>query len=88
VDRLCPGEIFNLVTDCTRRDQQVPVFSGKAPTGIIIVNHCIYGPVIAGELYKRGHGVKSWKRRKFQFSGRRIKYFEKNVFKGELGLLD
>ena len=40
-------------------------------------------PVFVGELYKRGHGHKTWKRRKIQFSGRRIKYFEKTTFKGD-----
>lgn len=45
-------------------------------------------PVFTGEFFKRGHSMKSWKKRKFQLSGRKLKYYDRLTFKGDFDIKD
>lgn len=88
IDPSFPQDVFNICTymhahTTTAADISRPsVAAAVAALAAGASQACVF----VGELFKRGHGVKSWKRRKFLFSGRRIKYYEKNVFKGSFSL--
>lgn len=42
----------------------------------------------SGFLYKQGHGVKSWKYRRFLLQGRSLKYYDDTVLKGTVDIKD
>jgi hypothetical protein len=44
-------------------------------------------PVFRGDMYKKGQSIPySWKKRTFQLTGRKLKYFDKGSYKGEFDI--